>query len=123
MGEAVRPHHEFEMWNTYIDHTTSLLEQLKGELNHNRWFLYFYPPFTRKRQGRCAWDESRLAYRSGVCFPVFRLSFASDFCELLLVKFHQAEIIIVKHLIHGRNNEAGVGVVGWVRVEPSTLRS
>ena len=55
--------------------------------------------------------------RSCPCFRVFRLNFASDFFNLLLVRFHQAEIIIVKHLIQGRNNEA------WVGVEPSTLRS
>ena len=54
--------------------------------------------------------------RSCLCFRVFRLSFASDF-NLLFVRFHQAEIIIVKHLIQGRNNKARF------RVEPSTLRS
>ena len=53
--------------------------------------------------------------RSCPCFRVFRLNFASAFFNLLLVKFHQAEII-VKHLILERNNEA------WVGVEPSTLR-
>ena len=55
--------------------------------------------------------------RSYPCFRVFRLNFASNFFNLVLVKFHQAEIIVVKHLIQGRNNEA------WVKVEPSTLRS
>ena len=55
--------------------------------------------------------------RSCLYFRVFWLSFASDFFNLLLVKFHQAEIIIVKHLIQGRNNKA------WMEVEPSTLRS
>ena len=49
-------------------------------------------------------------------FRVFCLNFASDFFNLMLVGFHQAEII-VKHLIQGRNNEALVGV------EPSTMRS
>ena len=49
-------------------------------------------------------------------FRVFLLNFASDFFNLMLVRFHQAEII-VKHLIQGRNNKA------WVGVEPSTLRS
>ena len=52
--------------------------------------------------------------RSCLCFQVFRLSFASDYFNLLLVRFQQAEIIIVKHLIHGRNNEV------WGGVEPST---
>ena len=36
--------------------------------------------------------------KSCLCFRVFRLNFASDFFNLLLAGFHQAEIIIVKHL-------------------------
>ena len=55
--------------------------------------------------------------RSCSCYRVFRLNFASDVFNLLLVKFLQAEIIAMKHLIQGRNNKA------WVGVEPSTLRS
>ena len=55
--------------------------------------------------------------RSCPCFRVFRWNFASDFYSLLLVRFHQAEINVVKHLIQGHNNEA------WEGVEPSTLRS
>ena len=50
--------------------------------------------------------------RSCPYFQVFRLNFASDFFNLLLVGFHLAEVIVVKHLI-----QASVGV------EPSTLRS
>ena len=53
--------------------------------------------------------------KSCLCFRVLRLNFASDFFDLLLAGFHQAEIIVVKHVIQGRNNEA------WVEVEPSTL--
>ena len=53
--------------------------------------------------------------RSCLCFRVFRLSFASDFFNLLLARFHQAEIIVVKHLVQGCNNEA------WVGVKPPTL--
>ena len=49
--------------------------------------------------------------RSCPCFRVL----LSDYFNLLLVRFHQAEIIVVKRLIQGRNNEARVGV------EPSTL--
>ena len=52
--------------------------------------------------------------RSCTCFRVILLSFASDFFNLLLVRFHQAEIIMLKHLIQKRNSEA------WVGVEPST---
>ena len=55
--------------------------------------------------------------RSYFCFRVFRLNFASDFFNLLLVRFHQAEITVVKRLIQERNNEASVGV------EPLTMRS
>ena len=36
--------------------------------------------------------------RSCLCFRVFCLSFVSDFVNLLLVRFHQAEMNIVKHL-------------------------
>ena len=55
--------------------------------------------------------------RNCVYFRVFRLNFASDFFNLLLVIFHQAKIIVVKHLVRGRYNQA------WVGVEPSTLRT
>ena len=54
--------------------------------------------------------------KSCLCFRVFRLNFASEF-NLQLAGFHQAEIIIVKHLIQGHNNETRMGV------EPLTLRS
>ena len=50
-------------------------------------------------------------------FPSFPVEFFYDFFNLLFAKFHQAEIIIVKHLIQGHNNETRVGV------EPLTLRS
>ena len=55
--------------------------------------------------------------RSCLSFQVFPVEFSSDFFNLLLARFHQAEIIIVKHLIQGRNNETRLGV------EPLTLRS
>ena len=54
--------------------------------------------------------------RSCPCFRGFRLSFASDF-SLLRFRFRLADIIFMKHLIQGRNNEA------WMEVEPLTLRS
>ena len=44
--------------------------------------------------------------RSCPRFRVFRLNFASDFFNLLLVRFRQADTIVMKHLIQGRNNEA-----------------
>ena len=52
-----------------------------------------------------------------ICFRVFQVNFASDFFNLLLAGFHLAEIIIVKHLTQGRNNETRLGD------EPLTLRS
>ena len=55
--------------------------------------------------------------RSCLCFRIFRSNFASDFFNLLLGRFHQAEIIVVKHLDQRRNHEA------WVGVEPSILRT
>ena len=54
---------------------------------------------------------------SCLCFQVFPVDFFSDFVNLLLARFHQAEIIIVKHLVQGRNNETRLGV------EPLTSRS
>ena len=44
--------------------------------------------------------------RSCLCFRVLRLNFASDFFNSLVVRFHEAEIIVVKHLIQRHNNEA-----------------
>ena len=77
---------------------------------------FCYPLVTRKRRRRYTLDESILALKlPGI--GVFRLNFASDFFNLQLVRFHRAGIVIVKHLIQGRNNEA------WVIVEPSTLQS
>ena len=57
------------------------------------------------------------AHRSCLYFRVFQLNFASDFFNLLLAGFHQAEIIIVQYLIQGCNNETKLGV------EPLTMRS
>ena len=54
---------------------------------------------------------------SCLCYRVFRLSFISDFFYLLLARFRQAEIIVVKHLVQGRNNET------WVEVESPTWRT
>ena len=55
--------------------------------------------------------------RRCLCLQVFRLNFSSDFFNLLLARFHQTEIIILKHLIQGRNDETRLGV------ESLTLRS
>ena len=55
--------------------------------------------------------------RSCLGFQVFRLNFLLDIFNLLLARFHQAEIIIVKHLTQGRSNKTRLGA------EPLTLRS
>ena len=55
--------------------------------------------------------------RTCLCFQVFPVEFSSDVFNLLLARFHLAEIIIVKHLIQGHNNETRLGV------EPLILRS
>ena len=75
-------------------------------------FLHFYPIVKRKRRIHRRNPDS---LRSCFCFRIFPLNFASDFFNLLLARFHQVKIIIVKYFIRGRNNEA------WVGVEPSTL--
>ena len=48
--------------------------------------------------------------KSCLCLQVFCLNFASNFFNLLLVRFHQAEIIKMKHIIQGRNNATKLGV-------------
>ena len=78
-------------------------------------FFHFYPSVTKKRRWLKTYDQFRLAQEFRL-FRVFRLSFASDSLNLLLVKFYQPEIITVRYFIQGRNNEA------WVGVEPSTLQ-
>ena len=50
--------------------------------------------------------------RSCPCFRVFQLSFVSNFFNLLLARFHQAEIIVLKHLIQGRQ---GKDMGQWVQ--------
>ena len=55
--------------------------------------------------------------RSCLCFRSFPLNFVLTYLNFLLAGFHQSEIIIVKYLIQGRNNETRLGV------EPLTLRS
>jgi len=68
------------------------------------YLLHLYPPVTRKRR----WRESnvgRIRTRLEVVrFRVFRLYLWLVPLNLLLVRTHQAEIIIVKRLIQGCNN-------------------
>ena len=47
--------------------------------------------------------------KSCLCFLVFPVEFSSDFFNLLLARFHQAEIVIVKDLLRRRKSET----LGW----------
>ena len=49
--------------------------------------------------------------KSCLCLRILRGSFVSGFFNLLLVRLHQAQIIIVKHLIEGCNNEYGEEII------------
>ena len=88
----------------------------KQRLNYLIWFLglvYLYPPITRKR--RCAMLWTNPHPLSSWPFSGWRFTFSH--VNLLLVQSHQAEIIIVKRLIQGRNS------VTRVRVELMIMRS
>ena len=79
--------------------------------------FFIFILLSRESHGGAVHMTNQDSLRSCACFQVFRLNIASDFFSLLFVRFHQAKIIVVKHLIHGRNNEA------WVGVGPSTVQS
>ena len=68
------------------------------------WLVHLYPPITRKR--RCAICFGQIRTRLGVDhFPSFPVDvLTSSHINLLLIRSHQAEIIIVKRLIQGCNN-------------------
>ena len=75
---------------------------------------FFIFPFYHEKAAE-ALCVGRIQTRSGVAlFPIFPVEFFSDFSNLLLATL---EIIIVKHLVQGHNNETRLGV------EPLTLRS
>ena len=75
------------------------------------WFDFFIL-FSCHEKATETLHIGRIQTRLGVafCFRVFRWSFASDFFNLVLVIFHQARMIVMKHLYQGRNNDALVGV-------------
>ena len=77
------------------------------------WLVYLYPLITRKR--RCAMLWTNPHPLSSWPFSSWRFTFSH--VNLLLVRSHQAEIIIVKRLIQGRNN------VTRVQVELMIMRS
>jgi len=72
------------------------------------FFFHLHPAITRKRRWRYILDESAPAYElyisefSGCFFDFLPRNF-------LLLQSHQAEIIIVKRLIQGRNNVCDEG--------------
>ena len=66
--------------------------------------------FSRERNGGAAHRMNPDSLISCLYFRVFRLSVASDFLNLLLIRFHRAKIIIVKHPNQGRSNYVSVGV-------------
>ena len=68
--------------------------------------FYIFILLSRESDGGAMHRTNPDSFRSCLCFRVFRLNFACDFFNLLLVRFNQAENIVVKHLIQGRNNEA-----------------
>ena len=65
-------------------------------LNGFAFFIFILP--LRESGGGAMRRTNPDALRSCLYFQVFRLNFESDFFNLLLAGFHQAEIIIVKHL-------------------------
>ena len=70
------------------------------------WISLYLCYYHEKGCGCYIQDESRLAWEL-FCFQVFRFSLSSDFLNLLLVRFNQAKITIVKHdFFERRNNEA-----------------
>ena len=90
---------------------------------------HIYPPVTGQRQTLTCWTIRTLFHYQdyfviggirtclGVSDDPMFLWISSNFCplNLLLVRSHQAEIIIVKRLIQGRNS------VTRVRVEPRSF--
>ena len=87
------------------------------------WFLYFYPPVTRKRRRPYALRTNSDSLKSYLCFRVFCLNFASDFFNLLLLRFHQAEIIIVKNLTKDAITEIIIFNLAIMAVVKTTLRT
>ena len=88
----------------------------KQRLNYLIWFfwlVYLYPPITKKRQCAMLWTNPHPL--SSWPFSGWRFTFSH--VNLLLVRSHQAEIIVVKRLIQGRNS------VTKVRVKLMIMRS
>ena len=88
----------------------------KQRLNYLFWFfwlVYLHPPITKKRRCTMLWTNPHPL--SSWPFSGWRFTFSH--VNLLLVRSHQAEIIIVKRLIQGRY------IVTRVRVELMIMRS
>ena len=76
--------------------------------------FFIFILLSRERNGGAILRTNPDSLKSCLCF---RLNYAFDFFNSLRARFHQAEIIIVKHLIQGRNNETRLVA------EPFTFRS
>ena len=98
---------------------TKVQSQNGGGGSMTQWLIDFFIfiLLSRESGGDAMRRTNPDSLKSLPLFPSFPVEFSSDFFNLLFAKFHQAEIIIVKHLIQGRNSETRVGV------EPLTLRS
>ena len=98
-------------WRKYSDQfcTSGQLSSQFSSTSSLIW-LFIFILLSRDSDGGAMHRTNPDSLRRCRCFRVFRLSFASALFDLLLVRFYQAQIIIMKHLIHWPNNEAWVGV-------------
>ena len=86
---------------------------LRPERSQLRW--YGHVTVTRMSQERTA--KKLLCFSVSSCLSSSHEKATEALCIGRVVRFHQAEITIVKHLIQRRNNEA------WVEVKPLILGS
>ena len=99
-------------------------EIFNGYLNLVLCIIFdFFILLSRESDGGAMHRTNPDSLTSCLCLRVFRLNFASDFFNLLLVKFHLAEIIVVKHLIQGRNKEDRTINLAIMAVVKTTLRT
>jgi len=92
-------------WSVNFLTPTALLRKIRLRILPLFCLFHLYLPVTRKRQWRYILDKSSSAselFISGCFFDLIPLN-------LLLVRSHQAEIIIVKCLIQRRNNMCAEG--------------
>ena len=87
---------------------------------HTDFFIFIF--LSRESDGFAVHRTNPDSLRSCPCFRVFCFNFASDFFNLLLVKFLSAEIIVEKHLIqqgsHGHGKSCK-NIFYWIVLENS----